>query len=44
MQYHTKLPDTKQALSLACTLLTAQYLKDGGTITKCPTVWARGSK
>lgn len=42
MTYFTKLPDQKQALSLAILLLTQQFLLDGGKITVCKPGVARG--
>lgn len=44
MQKHNDMPKTKQALSDFCAQATAEYLNNGGTITECPTVWAKGSK
>lgn len=44
MEKHYDMPKDKRALSDFVAEATADFLYNGGTITKCPTVWAKGSK
>lgn len=44
MQKHNDMPKTKRALSEFLAQATEDFLNNGGTITECPTMWARGSK